>query len=146
MLELCVYNLYGMVYPHISAFRHYYIMCDFILCGSSHFVLSSTMKLRHEFPLLYSLYIQLISIIGISSSHAYSDNMLLNSSSILSASLTNTFVLLCELYMATNNANLVVRPQKPCCLITAKIAAFGQLPSCFNARNTISTRIDNVSQ
>ena len=64
LLELCVYNSYGMIYLHISAFRHYYVTCYVILCGSSHFVSSSTMKLRCEFPLLYSLYIQLISIIG----------------------------------------------------------------------------------
>ena len=71
VLDLCFYSFNRTIYLYISAFGHYYVMHSFILRGSSHFVSSSTMKLRHEFLLLYSLYSQLISIIGIYSSCAY---------------------------------------------------------------------------
>ena len=65
MLDLCVYSSNCTIYLYISTFRHYYVTHSFILRGSSHFVSSSTTKLRREFFLLYSLYSQLISIIGI---------------------------------------------------------------------------------
>ena len=70
LLDLCVYSFNHMIYLYISAFGHYYITCSLILCRLSHFVSSSTMKLRHEFLLLYSLYSQLISTIGIYSRYS----------------------------------------------------------------------------
>ena len=70
LLELCVYSSNRMIYLYISTFGHYYIMHSFILHGSSHFISSSTTKLRCEFLLLYSLYSQLISIIGIYSRYS----------------------------------------------------------------------------
>ena len=70
LLELCIYSSHCTIYLCTSTFGHYYITHSFILHRSSHFVSSSTTKLRCEFLLLYSLYSQLISIIGIYSRYS----------------------------------------------------------------------------